>query len=194
MLAFHNIAYFSVNLHLDLLVASVCSLNPRILLAKNQSILRTKVSQVIEINEIREEESAAPNGALAKSASQWQRRKSVFVAKNLRNWMKSSMNQVCFSFRLLLFPRCIHQEYWEGHRAQKDYYLFFSVRSWMYYGSRQIQDCLPWYWRFKYCSRGNSQHTCRARQLSASLPEKQRRYVGQQREFYLEKNGKGARE
>ena len=43
---------------------------PTILLAKNQSILRMKVSQVIEINEIREEESAAPNGALAKSASQ----------------------------------------------------------------------------------------------------------------------------
>ena len=37
---------------------------------QEQSMLRTKVSQVIEINEIREEESAAPNGALAKSASQ----------------------------------------------------------------------------------------------------------------------------
>ena len=39
------------------------------------------------------------------------------------------------------------------------YYLFLSVRSWMYYGARQIQDCLPWYWRVKYCSSGNSQHT-----------------------------------
>ena len=40
--------------------------------------------------------------------ARWQRRKSVFVAKNWRNWIKSSMNQVCFSFRLLLFPLCIH--------------------------------------------------------------------------------------
>ena len=39
------------------------------------------------------------------------------------------------------------------YRGQKDYYLFFSVRIWMYYGARQIQDCLPWYWRVKYCSR-----------------------------------------
>ena len=42
-------------------------------LAKNQSIWRKKVSQVIQINEMREEESAAPNGALVKSARQWQR-------------------------------------------------------------------------------------------------------------------------
>ena len=27
--------------------------------------------------------------------------------------------------------------------GQKDYYLFLFVRSWMYYGARQIQDCLP---------------------------------------------------
>ena len=31
------------------------------------------MSQVIQINEMREEESAAPNGALVKSARQWQR-------------------------------------------------------------------------------------------------------------------------
>ena len=28
-------------------------------------------------------------------------------------------------------------------RGQKDYYLFLFVRNWMYYGARQIQDCLP---------------------------------------------------
>ena len=44
-----------------------------------------EVSQVIQINEMQEEESAAPNGAFVKSARQWQRRKSVFVAKNWRN-------------------------------------------------------------------------------------------------------------
>ena len=61
--------------------------------------------QVIQVNEIRDEESAAPNGALVKSERQWQRTKSVFVAKKWRNWFKSS---ICFSFRLLLFPWFVH--------------------------------------------------------------------------------------
>ena len=31
-----------------------------------------------------------------------------FCCQELAELNKSSMNQVCFSFRLLLFPRCIH--------------------------------------------------------------------------------------